>query len=112
MRGVDLNRGRGLQQFGEWRRGPVGWRIDRDRHFHIARQRGGNGAGEGGAIGGKSEARRKDFDYGFELAEILRQQRIGHRDWRIGNADMHGGKAKERMFDIVAGENGDRAFGA
>ena len=61
-------------------------------------------------LAAKTKSGLKNLDNGFELAEILRQQRVRHRDRRIGNADMHGGKAKERVLDIVAGKNRDRAL--
>ena len=110
MRRFDRRRRLCARQVCEQRRRPIARRICRDRDFDAGRHRGGDGAGEGGAVRGKDEAGLKNLDDGFELAEILRQQRVRHRDRRIGNADMHGGKAKERMLDIVAGKNGDRAL--
>ena len=95
----------------EQRRAPVRRRIGGDDDLDIARHGCGDGAREGGAVGGEDQARRENADDGFELAEILRHQRIGHRDRRVRNADMHGGKAEQRVLDIVAGENGDRPLG-
>ena len=110
MRRFDRRRRLRARQFREQRRRPIARRICGDRDFDAGRHRGGDGAGEGGAVGGEDEAGLKNLDDGFELAEILRQQRVRHRDRRIGNADMHGGKADERVLDIVAGKNGDRAL--
>ena len=92
-------------------RAPIARRIGADRNFGARRHGGGDGARERGAVGGKDEAGRQRRHDRFELAEILRQQRIGHRDRRIGNADMHGGKAEQRMLDVVAGQDRDRTLG-
>ena len=110
MRRFDRRRRLRVGQCCEECRWPLVRRICRDRDFDAGRHRGGDGAGESGAVGREDEARLKNLDDGFELAEILRQQRIRHRDRRVGNADMHGGKADERVLDIVAGKNGDGAL--
>ena len=92
------------------RRPPSGRRVCGDHDFHGGRHRGGDGAGECRAVRGKDEARRQNVDDRGELLEVLRHQRIGNGDRRIGNADMHGGKAEQRVLDVVAGQDRDRAI--
>ena len=89
-------------KFRERRHGPVACRVFGDHHFGIRRHSRGNGARKRDAARGKDEAGRQNFHDALELLEILRDQRIGHGDRCIGNADMHGGKAKQRVLDIVA----------
>ena len=110
MRGVDRADRRRRRERGKQRRGRRR-RVRRHHDFASSGAAARDRARERCAVGGEDEAGRENVDDGFEFAEILRQQRIGHRDRRIGNADMHGGKAEKRMFDVVAGENGDRAIG-
>jgi hypothetical protein len=93
------------------RRPRSGRRICRDHDFHGGRHCGGDGAGECRSVRGKDEARRQDVDDRGELLEVLRHQRIGHGDRRIGNADMHGGKAEQRVLDVVTGQDRDRPLG-
>ena len=62
-------------------------------------------------LAAKHKTGRENVDDGFEFLEILRQQRVRHRDRRIRNADMHGRKANERMLDVIAGQNRDRPLG-
>ena len=47
----------------------------------------------------------------LSLLEILRQQRIRHRDRRVRNADMHGREAEQRVLDVVARQDRDRPLG-
>ena len=65
---------------------------------------------EGLAVRDEHQAGRQCRDDGLEFLEILRDQRIGRRDWRIGNADVHGRKTEQRVLQIVAGQNRNRAL--
>ncbi len=93
------------------RRRPVGKRVAGDDELHAGRHHGLDRAAIGLSVGGEDEARREQVEDVSELAEIVRDQRIGRRDRRVGNADIHGGKADERVLDIVAGEDRDRPLG-
>src|ERR1700730_12832436 len=46
--------------------------------------------GTGAAVGGEDETRRQNLDDRLQLLEVARDQRIGHRDRRVGHAHMHG----------------------
>ena len=86
-------------------------RIGGDDDLDVARHRGLDGAGERLAVGGEHEARRQDFDDRFQLAEVARHQRVGHRDRRVGNAGHHRGEAEQRVLEVVAGQDRDRPLG-
>ncbi len=47
----------------------------------------------------------------LSLPKSSRDKRIGDRNRRIGNADMHGGEAEQRVLDVVAGQDRDRPLG-
>ena len=86
-------------------------RIGGDHDLDAGRHGRSDGARECDAVGGEHQPRRENVDDGFELAEILRHQRIGHRNRRIRNADMHRREAEQRMLDVVAGQDRDRTLG-
>ncbi len=111
VRGFDRGGRRRSAEVGEQRRLAVRRRISRDGDLDILSHRRGDRAGKRRAVGGEDKTRRENVDDGFEFLEILREQRVRHRDRRIRNADMHGGKANERMLDVVAGQNRDRPLG-
>jgi hypothetical protein len=46
-----------------------------------------------------------------QLAEVGRDQRIGRRNRRIGNADIVRREAEQRVLEVVSGENDDRTLG-
>ena len=87
---------------------PVACGVGSDDHLDVRGHGRGDGARERRPVRGEDQAGCQDFHDALELLEILRHQRIGHGDRRIGNADMHRGKAEKRMLDIVAGQDRDR----
>ena len=46
-----------------------------------------------------------------QLAEVLRDQRVGGRDRGIGHADVLGGEREQRVLEVVAREDRERALG-
>ena len=58
-----------------------------------------DGAREHLALRREDEAWRQRREDMAQLAEIGGHQRIGDRDGRVGDADMHGGEPKKRMLD-------------
>ena len=86
-------------------------RIAGDDHFDPGRHHRLDGAAVGVAVGREHEAGREQVDDVPELAEVARDQRIGGRDRRVGDADIHGGKTEQRMLEIVAGEDRHRPLG-
>ena len=62
-------------------------------------------------VGGEDEPGGEQIDDVAQLAEIGRDQRIGRRDRRIGDADVIRRQAQQRVFEIVAREDNDRTFG-
>ena len=70
-----------------------------------------DGAAVGLAVGREHEARREQVDDEAQLAEVARDQRIGGRDRRVGDADIDGGKPEQRVLEVVAGEDRDRPLG-
>jgi hypothetical protein len=60
------------------------------------------------AVGDEHHARSEIVDDRFQLAEVGRHQRVGHRDRRVGSADGHGRQPEQAVLDIVAGQDRDR----
>ena len=85
----------------------------RDHDLGVVRHGRGDGAREGGAVGGEDEARRQNVEDGF--AACRSPARPANRRAEIGAygtpASM-AAEAEQRMLDVVAGEDGDRALGA
>ncbi len=106
--GVDAGIVFGADQIGEHRRLPIAQRIARYHQFDIRRDGSVDRAREGPAVIGEHHPGREQFDDRAQFAEIGRQQRIGRRDRRIGNADTHRRQRQQRVLDIVAGDDGDR----
>ena len=94
---------RGIER-GERRR-PVRQRIARDDDFDVGRHDRLDGARILRAIAGEHEPGRQQVDDVAQLAEVGRDQRIGRRDRRIGNADIVRRKPEQRMLEIVAGQD-------
>ena len=44
----------------------------------------------------------------LELAVVLRDQRVGGRDRRVGHAGEHRAEGEQQVLDVVVGEDGDR----
>ena len=95
-------------QIGERRDLALRRRIARDDYLQVGRHDRFDGALEGAAVGGEHEPRRQQVEHVAQLAEVLRDQRIGRRDRHIRHADVEGGEPQQRMLDVVAGEDGDR----
>ena len=108
LRGGDAGVVFGADEVVEQRRLAVCRRIAGDHQFGVARQRRRDGAPERAAVTGEHHAGRQQVDDGAQLAEVGRQQRIGRRDRRIGNADAHRRQRQQRVFDVVAGNDRDR----
>ena len=66
---------------------------------------------KGVAVGREDQAGREQVDDVAQLAEVARDQRIGRRDRRVGDADIDGGEAEQRVLEVVAGEDRDRPLG-
>ncbi len=91
--------------------GRVRRRIARHHHLDVGRHRLFDGAREGRAIGREDEAGREQCEYVFELPEVAGDQRIGRRDRRVGDADIHRSEPEQRVLEVVAGEDHDGALG-
>ncbi len=101
----------GADQIGEQRGLPVAQRIARHHQFDVVRHGGVDRARERPAVIGEHHAGREQVDDRAQFAEVARQQRIGRRDRRIGNADAHRRERQQRVLDVVAGDDGDRPLG-
>ena len=111
LRGGDAGVVFGADQIGEQRRLAVRRRIAGHHQFDVVRHRRRDGARERPAVIGEHHAGRQQVDDGAQFAEVARQQRIGRRDRRIGNADAHRRQRQQRVLDVVAGNDGDRPLG-
>ena len=80
-----------------------------DHHLHIFRHRGGDGRGVGLAILGEHQTGRDQIDDVPQFGEIGGDQRIGDRNRRVRHPDMHRRQRQQRVFDSVAGQDGNRA---
>ena len=100
--------GRGRQQRLQECGGAACKWVAGDDDLDLARHDRLDGAAVGLAVGGEDEPRGEQLDDRPQLAEILRDERVGRRDRRIGDADIHGGEADERMLDVVARQDHDR----
>jgi hypothetical protein len=98
-----------------------GTKIRKGRHGAVGRRCAGDefrslevdrlqGRGVARRIVEEDELRLDEFDDETQLAEILAQPRIGRRDRRHGNADLHRGQHQHRVVDAVLGQHQDRAF--
>src|SRR3989441_3115523 len=63
-------------------------------------------------VGGEHQARLQQLEDVFQLAEVLRHQRIRRRDRRDGDADVHRAQRKQRVVHAVVRKDGDRPLGA
>ena len=82
----------------------------RRRHqLHVARQHLAKGALEAGAVGREHQARLHAVEHLPQRGELLRLQRIGRRDRRVRDPDVHRGKREQPVVDAVAGQNQDRS---
>jgi len=95
---------------GEQRRLAAAERVARHHELDRVRHGGGERAGERPAVIGEHEARSQQVEDHAQLAEVGRQQRIGRRDRRVWDADMHRRQRQQRVLDVVAGQNDDRPF--
>ena len=98
-------------QVGEQRRLAVAQRVTRHHQLDTVRHRRIKRARERQPVIGEYQAGREQVDNGAQFSEIARQQRIGRRDRRIGNADIHRRQRQQRMLDVVAGDDRDRLVG-
>jgi hypothetical protein len=75
------------------------------------RRLGGNGGGDRLRVrraAREHQARRQQADDVLELAVVLRDQRVGRRDRRIGHAGEHRAEGEQEVLDVVVGEDDDR----
>ena len=110
MRGGHSRRGRGFEQSLKQGARPPGDDALRENQFAIGGRCDLNGPREGVRIGRKYQTRREQINGVFHTRRVRRQQRIGWRDGRIGNAHMHGAQRQQRMLQVVARQDHDRAI--
>ena len=93
---IHARRRRRLQQFGDRRRLRA---HGRERRSELRR------------IGGVHQTRAQQLEDRLELGEVLRHQRIGRRDRRHRDADVHRAEREQGVVHRIVREDGERAFG-
>ncbi len=108
---LDPARGRGCEQIGKGRRSSPGRRIGRHRDLGRGRHGGLDRSFICGPGGGEDQAGPDELDDLAQLAEVVGDQRVGGRDRSVGNPDVLRGERQQRMLEIVAREDRERALG-
>ena len=93
------------KQIGEHRCLAIAERIAGHDQLDLVRHRFVDGPRKRSAVSGKNEAGREQVDDGAQLAEVVRHQRIGRRDRRVGNADIHRSESEQCVLDVIAGQH-------
>ena len=106
-------------RFGQRRAGPRGRQVGEgahgaalepafgQHHRHLGRHHGGDGARVFRAAG-EDHARLGDGQDVAQLAEVLRDERVGGRDGDVGYAGPHRRQRQRQVLDVVAREDGQR----
>ena len=110
IRRIDGGSGYGTREVSVQTRGPANGRVGRDHDLGVRRYRRGDSGTKRLAISGEHQTGIQQRDDMTQLFKVFRHQRIGHRDRRVGNAHVHGSEAEQRVLEIVAGENDQRAL--
>jgi hypothetical protein len=104
--------GLGALQRGERRRLAPGRHPAGHHEFDVGTTGGGYRAAEFDAVRGEHQAGIQQLDDVAQLGVILRHQRVGRRDRRIRHAHVLAGQSQQRVFEVVPGQDHDRAFDA
>ena len=97
----------GSEQLGEVGRVPADGQVRDDDQFRRARDDGLDRAGVLQAVIGEDEAGRRELDDVAQLGEIGRDQRVGDRDGREGDAHMQRRQRQQGVLDGVAAQDRD-----
>ena len=96
------------KQFCEHRRLAIAERIAGDNEFDLVGHGFINGSSKRPTISGIDQSGREQVDDGAQFAEVARHQRVGGRDRRVRDADIHRAERKQSVLDVVAGQDHER----